>query len=102
MYYGHGLAGFLRTQGGHRAAFAPFIYDPEGRRSARTCKGSGASLDNASAADIIRGHPQGSEDGMEQIRTEYVMTVALKVTEAISDLGPTPYGHRRIARFIQA
>ena len=35
---------------------------------------------------------------MDQIRTEYVMTVALKVTEAISDLGPTPYGHRRIAR----
>ena len=32
MYYGRGLAGFLHTQGGRRAAFALFIHDPEGRR----------------------------------------------------------------------
>ena len=35
---------------------------------------------------------------MEPIRTEYVMTVSLSVTEPIADLGDVPWGRRRIAK----
>ena len=34
---------------------------------------------------------------MPEIKTEFLFTIALEVE--VSDLGDTPYGHRRVARF---
>ncbi len=35
---------------------------------------------------------------MDPIRTDYVMTVSLEVTDPIADLGEVPWGRRRIAK----